>query len=289
MDISLGKLQQLVTVARWGSFSKAAVELNTSQPALSRSIAAIEDRYGFPIFNRTGHGVDLTAAGAQVIAQAEPLLQTLRVFDNNLRLFGAGKSGQLSFGLSPLLASQVLARFAAEFFTPDTKAQLQVMIRPGPDLLEALKSDAIEMFFFPESHIDPGPELTIEQVGEIASICVVRSAHPLAQQAHLTFADLADYPWACSVAPPIADEMLSSARLICDNYNILLEAVLASDLICICSAAFVAEELANGSLREIHIEGLPLSTTSIYMAKLQGRVSSPLAEAAAQRMREYLA
>jgi DNA-binding transcriptional LysR family regulator len=55
MDISLGKLQQLVAVADSGSFSKAAVELSISQPALSRSIADIERRYGFQIFNRSGH------------------------------------------------------------------------------------------------------------------------------------------------------------------------------------------------------------------------------------------
>jgi hypothetical protein len=68
MDLSLGKLQQLITVARCGSFSRAAEELPMTQPALSRSIAAIERRYGFAIFNRIGHGVEPTAAAAQVLS-----------------------------------------------------------------------------------------------------------------------------------------------------------------------------------------------------------------------------
>lgn len=289
MDLSIGKLQQLVTVARHGSFSRAAVELNISQPALSRSVAALEERYGFPIFNRLGHGVDLTAAGAQVIAQAEPLLQTMRVFDSNLRLFGSGKAGQLSLGLSPLLASQLLARFSLKFFGPAMKIQLRALIRPGDELLAALKNDLIELFFFPESYIEPSPEIDIEAIGIIAPICVVRRSHPLADRTNLTVDDLADFPWASSVAPPVIHEVLHPARLFCDNYHILREVVLASDLVCICSTAFVREQLAAGDLCEIRVEGLPLSQIIIYLAKLRGRVCSPLAEDAVKYMRQFLA
>src|SRR3989442_24098 len=140
MSVSLGRLQQLITVARCGSFSRAAEELNISQPALSRSIAALESRYGFPIFNRIGHGVLPTAAGAQVIAQAEPLLQSMRVFESNLGLLATGAAGTLKLGLPPLLASQLLARLASEFFSPQTQVEIRVSIRSGPVLLEEMKN-----------------------------------------------------------------------------------------------------------------------------------------------------
>ena len=77
-------------------------------------------------------------------------------------------------------------------------------------------------------------------------------------------------------------------QFICDNYHILRDTVLGSDLICICSAAFVADQLADGSLREIRVEGLPLPPTAIYSAKLHGRVRSPLAEQAVRQMRQQL-
>lgn len=288
MDISLSKLQQLITVARTRSFSRAAAELNLSQPALSRSVAAIEARYGFRIFNRLGHGVELTAAGAQVIELAQPLLQSLRVFDGNLRLFGAGGAGTLAIGLAPLLASQLLAPFAGAFFAPGTRAELRVTIRPGEILLESLKNDAIEMMFFPESYIAADAELETAAVGAIAPVCVVRKGHPLAERRGLTLADLADFPWASSVAPQVIAETLSPAQFVCDNYHVLREAVLATDLVCICSTAFVAPQLADGTLRRIEVDGLPLSTATIYMAKLRGRVSSPLAEAAVARIRTLL-
>jgi DNA-binding transcriptional LysR family regulator len=288
MSISVAKLQQLVTVAQCGSFSKAAAELNVSQPALSRSVAAMEDRYGFQIFNRVGHGVQLTAAGTQVISQAEPLLQSLRVFDNNLRLFGSAKAGRLSLGLAPLLASQQLAQFTGEFFNDDTKVELQVLIRSGAILLDSLKNDLIELCFFPETYIDPVPEIDIETVGTITPVCVVRAGHPLLSKITLHVNDLAEFPWASSVDPPAVMQTLRPARFVCDNYHILREAVLASDLICICSAAFVAQQLKDGSLREIQVAGLSLPATTIYMAKLCGRINSPLAEVAVKRMRQHL-
>src|SRR3546814_15912393 len=87
-------------------------ELHISQPALSRSIATIERSVGFPVFNRIGHGVVPTSAGAQMLAQAEPLLQSMRVFDRTVGLLAKGQAGTLEIGIRPLPASQILAGLA---------------------------------------------------------------------------------------------------------------------------------------------------------------------------------
>ncbi|MBU6267610.1 MAG: LysR family transcriptional regulator [Sphingomonadales bacterium] len=288
MDISLSRLLHMVVVARCGSFSAAAKELNMSQPALSRSIAAIEARYGFRLFNRVGHGVEPTAAGVQVIAQAQPLLQGLRVFDSNLHLFGSGKAGKLAIGVTPLLASALLARFSIDFLTPDGRARLRVAIRPGQDLLSMLRNDEIEICFFPEGHIAPSADLDIAVVGAVMPACIVRDGHPLTRLAQPTLADLAAFPWGSSVEPPFAPAVPSLSGVICDNYHVLRDAVLASDLVCICSEDFVAGELAAGTLRTISIDGLPLRPTTIFVARLSGRIDSPLAVEAIRRMAGYL-
>lgn len=288
MNLSIGRLRQLVTVAKCGSVSKAAADLNITQPALSRSIAALEARYGFAIFNRVGHGVELTAAGAQVVAQAEELLQRMRVFDDNVRLIGSGNSGTLSMGMAPLLASQLLARFAGEFFVPESKAELRVLIRRGDELLAALRNDEIELFFYAESYIEPTAEIEIERIGAIRSICVVRSGHPLLSRPRVTMKDVSAFPWASAVEPVAMPEALGPARFVCDNYHILREAVLRTDLVCICSADFAAEQIADGTLQEIEIEGPRLHNVAIFCAYLRGRMRSPLAAQAVERMRRYL-
>ncbi len=292
MDLSVGKLQQLVTVARLGSFSAAAQVLNISQPALSRSIAGLEHRYGFQIFSRVGHGVQLTAAGTQVIELARPLLQDMQVFDNNLKLFGSGKVGSLAIGMAPLLASEVLAELASEFFNSASRVDLQVTTQAGSILMEKLKRDEIELVFYPAGYMGDAPELEVETLGYIEPVCVVRRGHPLLAQVlaqgELTRQDLADFPWASSVLPEQLREAIQPSQFVCDNYHILRETVLNSDLICICTRNFVRQQLADGLLCEIAVTGLPLPPTAICAARLPGRISSPLALEAVGSIRARL-
>jgi DNA-binding transcriptional LysR family regulator len=288
MDVSLGKLRQLVTVARCGSFSRAAEELHISQPALSRSIAAIEHRYGFQIFNRIGHGVEPTTAGAQVLAQAQPLLQSLRVFDSNMGLLASGMSGRLKMGVPPLLASQLLADLARCFFSPDGKIELRVSIRSAPVLLEDLRNDEVEFFLFADSQVETGSDVETSAVGAIRPICAVRAGHPLSGQARLTAADLREFPWASSVEPPAMGDFLNPARFLCDNYHVLREAVLHTDLICICSGVFAAQDIAAGRLLELDVEDFLPTESTIYMAMLKGRMLSPLAKAALKELSALL-
>ncbi|EJU11950.1 LysR family transcriptional regulator [Sphingomonas sp. LH128] len=288
MELSLTKLQPLVAVARCGSFSRAAGELNLSQPALSRSIAALESRYGFMLFNRVGHGVEPTAAGLQVLEQAKPMLQGLLVFESNLRQLGAGRSGRLAIGMAPLMASQLVPRFAGGFFGDGGEVQLRVMVRPGGELLQALRDDEVELIVFPESHLPETDDIAMEDLGLVRPACVVRRGHPLLHNPALRLEDLAQFPWAGSHETAMP-RFPGRSHMVCDNYHILREAVLASDLVCICSHAFVANELDEGTLVEIDIEGLPLRATQIYVAWLKGRASSPLASRAVQSMRAHLA
>ena len=271
------------------AFSRAAEILHISQPALSRSIAATEKRCGFPIFNRIGHGVEPTAAGAQLIAQAEPLLLSMRVFDSNVGLLAQGKAGSLKIGLPPLLASQLLPRLAPHFFMPGSKIELRVSIRPAANLLDELKSGSIEFFLLSEDQTETGPEIELAAIGSMQPVCVVRGGHPLAGRNALNIADLGNFPWGSSVEPPAMGNMLNPARFLCDNFHVLREVVLHTDLVCICTRAFAAADIERGDLCELDIPEFLPDVSSVYLASLQGRISSPLAMEASRRLRTLLA
>jgi DNA-binding transcriptional LysR family regulator len=288
MDLSLSKLHQLIAVARCRNISQAAAELNLSQPALSRIIAKIEAWYGFAIFNRSGQGVEPTSAGAQVLDEAALVLQRLQTFEANAALLRGSKSGTLRLGMAPLLASQIAPRFSEDFFNPESKAQLRLMIRPGLELLQALKDDEIELFFYPATHIPPSDEIEISSIGSIQPVCVVRREHPLARRDNLTLAALRSFRWASSVEYPVGPNLPRGADLVCDNYHILRAATLTTDLICICSTAFVADELRDGSLVAIEADLLPMTATEIFVGKLRGRAVSPLAASAITRVATFL-
>lgn len=92
MDIDLKKLKQVIIVARLGSVSAAAAEMHITQPALSRNISYIEQRYGVKIFERGRHGAALTPTGEIIIREAEELLRRAETFQHNIKGYGAGTS-----------------------------------------------------------------------------------------------------------------------------------------------------------------------------------------------------
>jgi LysR family transcriptional regulator, glycine cleavage system transcriptional activator len=63
----LNALQIFETVARYGSFTRAAEHLCLTQGAVSRQILALEEYYGLPLFRRTPKGLTLTAEGEQLL------------------------------------------------------------------------------------------------------------------------------------------------------------------------------------------------------------------------------
>lgn len=68
-------LEDFITLADCGHFSRAAERRNVSQPAFSRRVRMLEDWVGAPLFNRDTHRVELTPAGLEFRPIAEDILR----------------------------------------------------------------------------------------------------------------------------------------------------------------------------------------------------------------------
>ena len=73
--MTLVQLRHLVSLAQTGSFSRSAEALHLTQPALSRSIRALEDELGLRLFDRIGRRSELTPFGRELVARAQPLVR----------------------------------------------------------------------------------------------------------------------------------------------------------------------------------------------------------------------
>jgi DNA-binding transcriptional LysR family regulator len=75
MKENLNDLAAFVSVAREGSFTRAAAQLGISQSALSQTIRGLEERLGLRLFNRTTRRVAPTDAGERMLAAIGPRLE----------------------------------------------------------------------------------------------------------------------------------------------------------------------------------------------------------------------
>lgn len=72
------RIEQLITfdkVVQYSSFTKAASELYTTQPSVSKMIDALEDELGRQLVRRTSRGIELTPFGKRVYSDVKVILQ----------------------------------------------------------------------------------------------------------------------------------------------------------------------------------------------------------------------
>jgi DNA-binding transcriptional LysR family regulator len=288
MMLELSRLIQLLAIARTGSFSRAAEELHITQPALSRSVAAIEQRFGFKLFDRGRGGVSPTRVGAQFLADAEALVRDAKVMEHNLRLYSGGDAGRLTFGLGPLIASLVLARLGAELLAERPRLQLRCSIKPATVLMRELLDDEIELMFCASNQIAPAEEIDIRPVGAVDLAVFVREAHPLAHEPSIRMADLRKFPFACSAELRTHRLPGRGGALICDNFEILREVVLRGDTAWLSSPQMLAADLAAGRIVQLPMAELPVRASEVAVVTLNGRASSPSAMAVTQYVKRLL-
>src|SRR3954452_22394010 len=90
LDVDLRKIRYFVAVAENLHFRKAADELHIAQPALSRSIGALERELGAQLFVRDKRSVALTPAGRQLLDDARPLLAAADATRRRVQRAGRG-------------------------------------------------------------------------------------------------------------------------------------------------------------------------------------------------------
>ncbi|WP_217619300.1 LysR family transcriptional regulator, partial [Achromobacter sp. GbtcB20] len=73
--MTLSELKYIVAVARANHFGHAAESCFVAQPTLSVAIKKLEDELGVTLFERGGSEVSVTPVGAQIVAQAERVLE----------------------------------------------------------------------------------------------------------------------------------------------------------------------------------------------------------------------
>lgn len=155
-NLDLTALRALVAVAEYGGVTRAAHVLNLTQSAVSMQIKRLEEMLGLPLLDRSGRGVQMSAAGEQMLAYARRMLS---LNDEAVaRLTDKEYEGEIVLSVPYDIVyphiPQVLQRFQAAW--PRMKVRLQAVNTRKAK--EDFAAGVCDLILTTEDHCDPGGE-----------------------------------------------------------------------------------------------------------------------------------
>ncbi|WP_340267933.1 LysR family transcriptional regulator [Sphingobium mellinum] len=283
--IDLRRLRHVVTLARSGSYVRAAEVLALTQSALSRSIQAAEADYGVRLFDRGRSGVALTAAGRALVEEGEHLLRDARALDDTMRRIGVGAAGDVKLGLGPLIASASLPFVLPALIRNHPAIRIQVIIDAGSELLPQLASDEIEFAICSRAASPMGEEHEAEPICDLQPALLARAGHPLAGR-RVTEPEVRTFPM-IGGKPRKQGELLPfsyAPHLACDNAEILRELTQESDALWMSSPVLAVEEIEEGRIVAIDCPELLPACYEVVKVTRRRRTQSPAAELVAGQL-----
>lgn len=212
--MTLVQLRHLIALAQTGSFSRAAQAQFLTQPALSRSIRALEDELGMPLFDRVGRRVELTAFGRATLERARLLVSDAEELQGSGRRSREGERGTLRIGMGSgpgaMLMTPLLMTIALEH--PQVHVEIA---RGGTELLvQSLRARTLDALVVDARSLKPAPDLRTDLQFEMRGAFLVRRGHPLTKlRGGPRFEDVSRYPIAST---PLSDEV---ARILIARYG----------------------------------------------------------------------
>lgn len=212
--MTLVQLRHLVSLAETGSFSKAAQAQFLTQPALSRSIRALEDELGTALFDRIGRRIELTPFGRETLARAQLLLADADELQGSSRHHRSGQTGVLRLGMGSGPGAMLMTPLLLQTAQQRPRQRVEIA-RGGTELLvQALRARTLDALVVDARSLRPAADLRAEFLNEMRGAFMVRRGHPLARRrAAVSFDDLLRFPIAST---PLSDEV---ARLLIERYG----------------------------------------------------------------------
>ncbi len=282
-------LRHIVTLADMRNFARAAGKLHISQPALTRSIQAVEAAWGLRLFDRGTVEVTLTPAGQFMLERARRLLFDGHCLERDLALYRNRIMGDVAFGVGPTPASSFLAGVLTAAINEHAGIAFRVAVGNWELLLSQLRSEEIEFFVADIRDLPANAELHILPFRSEAGGFYVRTGHPLASGGEIEFERLWAYGVASVRMPAAVARLLSRMqgpdeadalriRLECDDVGTLIRVAQGTDLVLAAVHVSVAQALAKGDLQQLAVAQMPEVSTEMGIVTLRGRALSPMAD-----------
>lgn len=216
MRIDPNRLMRLAVLINQRSFRSAADKLALTQPALSQSIAQLEDEVGVQLITRSARGIEPTIYGEALYGHAKAIDRELTQAAQKIRNLVTGSAGYLLVGATTgggiHLAAHALCELKTKQADGNVRIVEEVLVEP---LFARLLDRTIDVVICQrQNDFDLKSVRAIKLFNTRKMLCV-RKGHPLEHSQDLTA--LAQYPFVC---PPDEMGVLSDIKSIFENNGV---------------------------------------------------------------------
>ncbi|WP_312314904.1 LysR family transcriptional regulator [Empedobacter brevis] len=187
------RLKVFDTVARRLNFTKAANELNITQPAVTKHIKEIELNLNIKLFERNGTKIKLTKAGEILLKYTEEIFSVYQKIEFEIGQLQEKQKGHLRLGASTTIAQYVLPPILAEFRKRFPEIQLNLVIHNSEKIEDLLTNNKIDVGLIEAQIKNRTFHYFPFMKDEI--VLVARQNHPLSTKNHLKTDDLLQIPF----------------------------------------------------------------------------------------------
>lgn len=266
MSLNLHHLRIFTSVAEHGGFSRAAEALRLSQPAVSKSVRALERQLDTSLFDRAAQAPRLTAAGTLLFTRARELFAVERSAEEELRTLRGLEGGVLRIGASTTIATYLLSPCLAQFHAAHPGVRIHVTSANTRDVARALLGRRVDVALV-EGPIDDR-RLEVLPWREDELVIIGHPGHALAHRRRLDIVDLTDEPFIVrergSGTRRVAEDALADRGvtlqigLVLGSTEAIKQAVVAGLGLAIVSRSAIADQLALGRVAVLPVRGAPL-------------------------------
>jgi DNA-binding transcriptional LysR family regulator len=280
----LAAMETFVRVVETGSFSAAARSLNVGQPAISKTIAQLEDRLGVRLLLRTTRGLTPTDAGHSFFDRARHVVEGADEAEQAARGDGADLTGRLKISAAVTFASIHVIPYLPKFLAAHPALSVDIALDDRQvDLVEQGIDVALRMGAMADS------SLTARKIGECTRRVLATPAYLETAGTPLVPADLLAHQtiiysqqgendaWVFRQGTAEAGVTVSG-RVRVSAAEGVRAAVLADMGLTLVSEWMFAPELASGAVRSVLTEWTMLPTT-LWAVFPAGRMASAKARA----------
>lgn len=280
------QLRNLAHVVRHASFGVAAEKLNITQPALSKSIRALEQSVGVRLLDRGPWGVRPTDYGERLVTYAEAVLTLTDEARDEIEAMRGAQRGHLRVGSMTTMVSTVLPVAARRFLAQHPDVRLTLNEELSPALQKQLLSGAIDLALMSRPRDFPDEELEFRDLVRLPITIVADRGHPLARRTRLGLEDLVDWGWILPARPDpdrtALDSLFAAAHLplpraICETTSSTFQVTMqaGSPWLSYLSSSSGFLRGPQAQLVPLALDG-PIWIRSIGLAQRRQRVRRPL-------------